>query len=72
MLGSLLLQYLWRGGAHALQTKPFSRFVQPCWVELDLFYGLGDFNLRKVGFSCPKRSLFSDTIEKVSSYDKLK
>lgn len=30
MLGSLLQQYPWRGGAHALQTKLFSRFVQPC------------------------------------------
>lgn len=39
MLGSLLLQCLWRGGAHALQTKLFSRFIQPCWVELDLFCG---------------------------------
>lgn len=37
MLGSFLLQYLWRGGVHALQTKLFSRFIQSCWVELDLF-----------------------------------
>lgn len=54
MLGSLLLQHPWRGGAHAPQIKLFSRFIQPCWVELDLFCGLEDFNLRKVGCIVPK------------------